>query len=468
VANFTQADTAGTTAGSANVFNLNSGSSINVVIDDFGYFTGVTNGVVVSATPSTVSTGQTGGVNDSSVVATVLNAGSPVVGDTVAVATTASTAGSCGTIPATGTTGAGGKVTLAYVGTAVVGTCTIKVTEAASGLSGTTVITQAANNSVTVATGGTAIAPHTVIESVGTLVPNVVSATVTTPTNTPVVGETVNFTLTPLTTGGCGTLTAPSEVTSGTGVATDNYNSPFVTGLCLITATEATAQTGESAPQSGTTYYNSTSPTGTAALTVAFTPAAANVAENTPATVTVTVAGAAAAPIPNDPVFLTVAAGSSTSCGTLNTASGVTNASGVATFTYTAGSATGTCTITGVESHNNVTSATPETITQTANNSVAIGASTNSVVANGTATSTITATVTSSTGSPVTGDVVTFVGTPTPAGSCGTFTPAAAGATNSSGVVTVTYTASTTSGFCSIAATEGGTGQAATTVIDQT
>ena len=49
-------------------------------------------------------------------------------------------------MPTTGTTGAGGTFTIAYAGTAVVGTCTITVTEADHGLSGTTVITQAANN----------------------------------------------------------------------------------------------------------------------------------------------------------------------------------------------------------------------------------------------------------------------------------------------------------------------------------
>jgi hypothetical protein len=229
--------------------------------------------------PATVSTGQTGGVNDSSVAATVTNAGSPVVGDTLAVTATPSTAGSCGTIPATGVTGAGGTVTLAYVGTAVVGTCTIKVTEADNGLSGTAVITQAANNSVVVATGGTAIAPHTVVESTGGgVVPNVLSATVTTPAAAPVVGETINFTLTPETSGGCGTLTAPSEVTAAGGIATDvvsfagvgtptaacgtfspasagstnssgvvsvTYTSSTTAGFCTITATEnGTAQTG--------------------------------------------------------------------------------------------------------------------------------------------------------------------------------------------------------------------------------
>ncbi len=419
------------------------------------------------ATPSTVSTGQTGGVNDSSVVATVTSAGSPVVGDTVAVTATPSTAGSCGTIPATGVTIAGGTVTLAYVGTAVVGTCTIKVTEADNGLSGSTVITQAANNTVSItATPGSATAPHTVVESGGgVLTPNALTATVTTPAAAPVVGETINFTLTPETPLGCGTLTAASEVTAAGGVATDNYNSPFVTGLCLITATEATAQTGESAPQSGTTYYNSTSAAVPAATTVTFTAAAASVPENTPATVTVTVG---AAVIASDPVFLTVTPTTAATCGTLNATAGVTNASSVATFTYTASGAAGTCTITAVESHNNITSAVPEVITQTANNSVVVTASPSSVVDSGSATSTVTATVTSSTGSAVTGDVVTFTTAASPAGSCGTFTPASAGATNSSGVVTVTYTSSTTAGFCTVTATESGTAQAGTTVIDQT
>ena len=42
VANFTQANTAGTTVGSVQVYNLNSGSPIDLVIDAFGYFTGGT------------------------------------------------------------------------------------------------------------------------------------------------------------------------------------------------------------------------------------------------------------------------------------------------------------------------------------------------------------------------------------------------------------------------------------------
>jgi hypothetical protein len=121
-----------------------------------------------------------------------------------------------------------------------------------------------------------------------------------------------------------------------------------------------------------------------------------------------------------------------------------------------------------VESHNNIAAAVPEVVTQTANNSVVVAASPSSVVDSGTATSTVTATVTSSTGSPVSGDVVSFAGVGTPGAACGTFSPASAGSTNSSGVVSVTYTSSTTAGFCTITATENGTAQTGTVTIDQT
>jgi hypothetical protein len=93
VANFTQADTAGTTAGSAQVFNLNSGSPIDLVIDAFGYFgSGATSTSFGTATSDLASTAPTptpvtgfpaNGTETETVTATVLNGSSPVVGDTV-------------------------------------------------------------------------------------------------------------------------------------------------------------------------------------------------------------------------------------------------------------------------------------------------------------------------------------------------------------------------------------------------
>jgi hypothetical protein len=50
--------------------------------------------------------------------------------------------------------------------------------------------------------------------------------------------------------------------------------------------------------------------------------------------------------------------------------------------------------------------------------------------------------------------------------SCGSITGSQP--TNGAGQATATYTSSTTSGFCSVTATESGTGQSATTQVDQT
>ena len=56
VANFTQANTAGTTAGSVQVYNLNSGSPIDLVIDAFGYFTGGTTATTAAPVALAVAT----------------------------------------------------------------------------------------------------------------------------------------------------------------------------------------------------------------------------------------------------------------------------------------------------------------------------------------------------------------------------------------------------------------------------
>ena len=56
VANFTQANTAGTTVGSVQVYNLNSGSPIDLVIDAFGYFTGGTTATTAAPMALAVAT----------------------------------------------------------------------------------------------------------------------------------------------------------------------------------------------------------------------------------------------------------------------------------------------------------------------------------------------------------------------------------------------------------------------------
>jgi hypothetical protein len=477
VANFTQADTAGTTAGSAEVYNLDSGSPVDVVIDDFGYFTGITSGVVVSNSSPTITTS---GSATTLINAVVTNTGLPVNADTLSVTHVGSPTAACGALSAgpytTNSSGTLGTA-ITYTGSTTVGTCTITITEADHGLSGSTVVTQAANNTLAIATTagpiGSTGAPHTTAESTTSYSPQVVNFWVANPVGTGVVGDVINFSLTPDTTGGCGsfsgttaTTATATSVTGGTAAAGNvaiTYDTPFNTGMCTITATEATAQTGESAPQSGITVIDSTTSAAPVVTALAITPLTASVASGATATVTATTTPVAA----GDTVYFTPTAGTA-ACGSLSSPTATTNASGVATVTYTAGSAAGTCSITAAETRDGIAATAPEVITTTVNtnNSVAVSASPSSVINSGTATSTVTATVTSSGGAPVASDIVSFSLAGTPSAACGTLS-ATGGATNSSGVVTDTYTSSTTAGFCTVTATEGGTSQTGTVQITQ-
>jgi adhesin/invasin len=140
-------------------------------------------------------------------------------------------------------------------------------------------------------------------------------------------------------------------------------------------------------------------------------------------------------------------------CGGISPAIGTTNSSGQVTATYTASTTVGFCTITAIEARTNGSSSV--TITQTQPpNTITLTANPSSILANGTSTSVIAATVTGAGGAPVGADLVTFsFPVPAPA-SCGTLNPPVANNTNAVGQVTVTYTASTTVGFCTIKATE--------------
>jgi adhesin/invasin len=105
-------------------------------------------------------------------------------------------------------------------------------------------------------------------------------------------------------------------------------------------------------------------------------------------------------------------------------------------------------------------------------NNIAVSANPTSIRADGTSTSTVTATVTTGVGSnPVVGDTVNFVATGVnPSTTCtNSNLSALTGTTNAAGQVTVTYTASTTVGFCTITATETGStpAQSNSTTITQ-
>jgi adhesin/invasin len=88
-----------------------------------------------------------------------------------------------------------------------------------------------------------------------------------------------------------------------------------------------------------------------------------------------------------------------------------------------------------------------------------------SIRADGISTSTITATVVNSAGGAMAGVPVMFTlhGTP---GACGTAFPSL-GVTNASGIVALTYTASTSTGFCTISATQAASGGSGSVTITQ-
>lgn len=149
------------------------------------------------------------------------------------------------------------------------------------------------------------------------------------------------------------------------------------------------------------------------------------------------------------------AVGFSTSgtCGPLSAPSAVTNSSGIASVNYTASSA-GTCTITATDASGGVGSAS---VTQVSNSIVATANPTKLAAGSG-KTSQITATVTYN-GAVVIGDTVTF----NASGTCGALSASSA-VTNSSGVASVSYTASRSTGTCTITATDSSGGKGSTSV----
>jgi len=154
-------------------------------------------------------------------------------------------------------------------------------------------------------------------------------------------------------------------------------------------------------------------------------------------------------------------------CGTSSSTFLTTNASGQATFTYTTSTTAGNCTVQGTDAFGNTTSANTTVVQQNqVPNNMSVTANPSSVsVAAGT-TSTVTATVTNGvSGTAVSGDSVGFAVT---GAGCGTVSPSPV-VTNAVGQSATTYTPGATAGvFCTVTATEAGTGKTATVTITQT
>jgi adhesin/invasin len=473
--NYTSGDTSNivgnasyATTGTGGVVDIfNSTSSANIVVDAFGYFAPpVTSGVTVTASPATLNAN---GTSTSAITVTVTHAGSAVSGDPVSLSTSASVAGSCGTFTTANpaTTNGSGVATFTYKSSTTAGACTITATEADNAQSGTTIITQSVQNSVT-------FSPLTATLAANGTADQAFTVTVDGPAGAgaPVAGDALTFTTSANPSGACGSVvTNAGTTTNSSGQVAATYVTSTTVGFCTITATEqatspGTGQSGSAPVDQTTTPVPTNHPY---AVTVAASPATLQATGTSTSTVTVTVKDSTAAVVAGDPVNLSTVGTPAAACGTLSATSGTTSATGTVTVTYTSSTTGGAgdhCTITAQEASDAQSGSTP--IAQTATNSVAVTATPTGVPANGSTTSAISVTVTNATGGAVTADPVTLTTSGSPALACGTITTANPTNTNSSGVAAFTYKASTTSGFCTITATETTGGQTGTVLVDQT
>jgi hypothetical protein len=424
------------------------GSSASVVILQKG--TAVGDATVVSANPTGPFPAD--GVKTSTITATVTGPGHAA--SLVSFTSSPSVAGACGTLnPTSATTPASGVVTTTYTVSTTAGTCTITATEANGGSSGNVAIVQTAvaNNIALTATPNTLPADGATTSILKAVVTKGVGGAA-------VSGDIVTFTVTGAP---CGTLSSPTATTDATGSASVTYTASTTTGFCTAGATDGSGGVG------GPTTITQTS-TAASAVAVAANPTSVPADHITTSTVTATVTSSGGGPVPNDSVNFTTSGSPAAACGTFTTANPInTNGAGKATVTYLSSSTVGTCTITATEASLGKTGST--TITQTTVvNTITVTASVNPVPADGATTSNIQSHVSNTVTGNVGSDVVTYTMSANPAGACGTLSASTATTAAGTGLTPiVTYTASLVVGFCTVTATEAGTGQSATVVITQ-
>jgi hypothetical protein len=407
-----------------------------------------TSGLTTTITASKTSV-PADGATTSTLTVTVMAAGVGINGDPILITFSGSPAGACPSGTLNGVTAGSGTATFTYTATNTVGTCTITATEANAGSSATTAITQTAVVNVVTVTGTSPVGVATAAFAVTALVQH---------NGVAVNSDTVTFTVSANPAGSCGSLSATSgnTGTGGTGTVSVNYTPSAVAGFCTITATESLNG------QSGTKVIDQTNTApGLNITTVTITPDANLIANGTDTrTVTATITGTGNHL--NDTVVFTMAAGTPGSCGTLSATSGNTGTGSTVAVTYTASTTVGTCTITATEANGNSSGSHSTTQAQRPN-TITLSASPTSVSTSAAGTSTLTVTVTdTNTHAGVSGDAITFTSLGSPLAACGVIS-ANTTPTNSSGVVTATYTASSAQGGCVITAHEALTGSSSNT-----
>jgi len=475
VANFTQADTAGTTGGSAQVYNLNSGSPIDLVIDAFGYFTGGTVATTVGNAPVTLAAGgvtvagtpiPANGVDTETITVTVdslTGTHGPVANDPVTFSLSPATGvGSLAT--ATATTNASGVATDTYTAPAysasIAPTATIAIQELDSAQTGTVTIAQTAPPTAIAVTGNSNIAPAATETISAAVTPGVSGETLA--------NDVVTFTVVNEGPSGpdlCGTFAAATEtipMTTATGASatvTDAYTAGSASDVCGITVSDSIGLAAGAAHAS----VDQITP-GLALGSVVVTAPTTNpdsVATNTAVTVTVEAENSASVPIVGDPVnFIPTG-----DCGSNVQVSTDTASGGLDTYAYVANPTAGTCTIAVQEANTGAKASVAIIQTAPAETlAVAPAAGTGVPINTGVAVQATVAHDSSTTGS----DTVTFVVSGT---GCGTLASATEPVTLTAGAGTSTadtYTASGTAGIdCTITATTA-TGGSGTTTLDQT
>jgi hypothetical protein len=453
------------TAGQANFYN--SAGNANVSVDLEGFFGGGA-GVVVTANPASLPANAAGATSKVNVTVNDAN-GNPIALDPVSFALTPSVAGSCGSglTPAT-TNGAGQIPQETYTPTNVPGTCLITATEAIGAKTGSVTITQTPLKNTITFTAPAAL--HVDADGVSTLS---FSTTTANPVTGPVAaGDMLTFTTSPSTAGSCGAIGTisgtPAGATNGSGVVTFVYTASATVGFCTITATEAATGGTNSAVVTQNVpgafgVDTSAMTTSTTGIACTGTAAGSAICVNANGKDTVAVKDTVTGASQNaDSVMFSTSASVAGACGTLSSTSGTTTSLGVVNTTYTASTTPGKCTITASEA-NSGSSATFVIGQDVVAHNIALAASPQSVVANGTSTSALTATVTDGvTSAAVSADAVAFA----TSGTCGAVSGSSS-PSNASGVVTATYTSTAVSGFCQVTATDA-SGGSGTVRIDQT
>jgi hypothetical protein len=388
--------------------------------------------------------------SNGSVTATVTNAYGDVSGDTVDFSVSGYPSETCGTLSAnSATTNSSGEATVSYAPTTAPGFCTITGTETETNQSGTAeaIVDTSGTTPVSVSPSSTSVGPG------GTA-----TLTISGSPDTPVMLSTAPASDTPT---ACGTVDQ-FVTTDDNGIATVTYTGSNAIGSCAVTATEA----ADSDSSSSATVKQ----TNDLAVVVLPTSLPANGTDT--ATVTYTITGPGGVPVMGGtvkPISPAVFANNTTTdCGTISSVSGTTGSTGQATATYTEDTTTsGLCYIAGSD-HSGASGSTELVLTSTtAMNTpyvVTVTASPASIPADVQSSSTVTVVVSNSVGDPVSGDVV---GLSTSGSACGTLSSDTA-KTNSAGQALVTYSATTTTGTCTISALESEDGQVGSGSITQT